>query len=310
MKNINTAIRLIAVRLGLPGGGALSEGLVSGREDHPRTGSRLARWATVQALVIASVAGPVMAQDDDTITVSSTFSPYGLYEPIGADLAEVYTNGQDHVWTLTLYGTTQSHSTVTYFGGSFKTTIHATSFDFEFFGPDAATLNGIVSEHIAGGEVTIELYNSYPWNQAFLWVEASGPEVFFWTGHDTFGSDTLFPADADGYPVLGPEPFSIEPEYSWLGDYRDGNGGAIEGWGNLVTFEVMPSLPRLTITSSNNAVIVSWPSPSTGFSLQQNHLLNATNWVTPTETVTDTGTIKFITVDPPMGSRFYRLFKP
>ena len=32
--------------------------------------------------------------------------------------------------------------------------------------------------------------------------------------------------------------------------------------------------------------------------------------MTPTETVIDTGTIKFITVDHPVGSRFYRLFKP
>jgi len=77
-----------------------------------------------------------------------------------------------------------------------------------------------------------------------------------------------------------------------------------------VTFEVMPDAPPLTITSSNNVVIVSWPSPSTGFSLQQNNQFNTTNWVTPTETVTDNGTIKFITVDPPMGNRFYRLFKP
>ena len=35
----------------------------------------------------------------------------------------------------------------------YATEIHATSFDLEFFGPDAATLNGIVSEHIAGGDV-------------------------------------------------------------------------------------------------------------------------------------------------------------
>jgi hypothetical protein len=50
--------------------------------------------------------------------------------------------------------------------------------------------------------------------------------------------------------------------------------------------------------------------PSTVFSLQQNNQLNTTNWVTPTETVIDTGTNKFITVDHPKGSRFYRLSKP
>jgi len=219
-----------------------------------KTRLRLARWAAVLALAIALAPGATSGQENGTITISSTFSPYWLYEPVGADLAEVYANGQDHAWTLTLYGTSQMHGWTSW-GGTLKTTIHATSFAFEFFGPDAATLNGIVSEHIDGGEVTIELYNSYAWDQAFLWVEVSGPEVLFWTGHDLgdFGSFTLFPADADGYPVVGPEPFSIESDYSWFGDYRDGNSGAIEGWGSLVTFEGSagpeepPSQPTLSI---------------------------------------------------------------
>jgi hypothetical protein len=32
--------------------------------------------------------------------------------------------------------------------------------------------------------------------------------------------------------------------------------------------------------------------------------------VTPPETVTDDGTIKFIIVNPPLGNRFYRLRSP
>jgi hypothetical protein len=69
-----------------------------------------------------------------------------------------------------------------------------------------------------------------------------------------------------------------------------------------------PGAPRLTITlTSTNTVMVSWPSPSTGFSLQQNTDLNTVNWVTPAESVTDNGTIKYIIVNPPVGDRFYRL---
>jgi hypothetical protein len=63
------------------------------------------------------------------------------------------------------------------------------------------------------------------------------------------------------------------------------------------------------LTTTNTAQ-VSWPSPSTGYSLLVNANLATTNWVTPSETVTDNGTIKFIIVSPPNGSRFYRLFKP
>ena len=72
-----------------------------------------------------------------------------------------------------------------------------------------------------------------------------------------------------------------------------------------------PGGPLLTITlTSPNTAMVWWPSPSTGFTLQQNTNLNTTNWVTPLETVNNDGTNKFITVNPPTGRRFYRLLKP
>lgn len=65
----------------------------------------------------------------------------------------------------------------------------------------------------------------------------------------------------------------------------------------------------ITLTATNTAV-VSWPSPSTGYNLQMNTDLTTTNWVTPVETVTDNGTIKYIIVNPPTGKRFYRLQLP
>ena len=72
-----------------------------------------------------------------------------------------------------------------------------------------------------------------------------------------------------------------------------------------------PGAPLLTITlTSTNTAMVYWPSPSTGFNLQQNINLATTNWVAVTNTITDNGTIKFIIVNPPTGNRFYRLSKP
>jgi hypothetical protein len=56
--------------------------------------------------------------------------------------------------------------------------------------------------------------------------------------------------------------------------------------------------------------MVYWLSPSMGYNLQVNTNLATTNWVSPTESVTDNGTIKYIIVNPPTGNRFYRLFKP
>jgi hypothetical protein len=167
-----------------------------------------------------------------------------LYGTVGPDLAEVFANGHEHTWTLTLYGTSQSHETFTNpFGVTvYATEIGATSFDLEFFGPDAATLNGIVSDHIAGGDVLIYLTNEYSSgignDFSVMHVWPRGPDFEFASECDLFGCGSLFPTDADvGYPVVGPDPFSIWNEYSWLVDSRPGNDGYIESRESLVTFE-------------------------------------------------------------------------
>lgn len=72
-----------------------------------------------------------------------------------------------------------------------------------------------------------------------------------------------------------------------------------------------PNAPLLNIrlTSTNTAQIY-WASPSTGWRLQENANLAGPNWVTPSETVVDNGTIKYIIVQRPMGNKFYRLTAP
>jgi hypothetical protein len=196
----------------------------------------------------AVLLGGAVSTAADTITISGLFSMDYLSEPVGPDLAEVFAKGHEHTWTLTLYGTSQSHETFTNPFGvtSYATEIHATSFDLEFSGPDAATLNGIVSEHIAGGDFLIELYNAYSTgfgDDFALWsVDVGGPAVSFWTGLLSYASDTLFPSDANGYPVVGPDPFSIWPEGAILRDGRPGNDGWIESRERLVSF-VFPIEP-------------------------------------------------------------------
>ena len=66
---------------------------------------------------------------------------------------------------------------------------------------------------------------------------------------------------------------------------------------------------NIKLTTTNTAMVY-WLSPSTGYNLQVNTNLATANWVSPTESVTDNGTIKYIIVNPPSGNRFYRLFKP
>lgn len=81
------------------------------------------------------------------------------------------------------------------------------------------------------------------------------------------------------------------------------------GFWSLVAIQ-SPNAPTLTIqlTGTNTALIM-WPSPSPGFSLQQNGDLKSASWSAPVETVNDNGVNKFIIVNPPAGNRFYRLNK-
>ena len=88
---------------------------------------------------------------------------------------------------------------------------------------------------------------------------------------------------------------------------------AIKGgfWGVITAIQT-PGAPLLTITFNPqlSTVTVSWPSPSTGFNLQQNNDLNTANWtLVPPGSVADNGTTKSIIVNPPVGNRFYRLIK-
>jgi hypothetical protein len=199
-------------------------------------------------VAIALAPAAASAQEDGTVTISGTFSMDYMSGESDLDwylpgLLAVYYNGHEHTWTLTLHGTTPSHYTN---GADYTTGIHATSFDLEFFGPDAATLNGVVSDHLAGGNVGVSLQNTYDDNGGgfaimHVWVSGGDPGVYrgtyFDTGHD-MGSDTLFPTDADGYPVVGPGPFSIEPDFTELGYFEmfSGTGGYIGSLAGLVTF--------------------------------------------------------------------------
>jgi hypothetical protein len=84
------------------------------------------------------------------------------------------------------------------------------------------------------------------------------------------------------------------------------------GFWSLIAAVQTPGAPTLTITrTTTNTVAVSWPSPSTGWALQQNtNSINSVNWSNvPPATIQDNGTTKSLVVNPPTGNRFYRLFK-
>jgi hypothetical protein len=72
-----------------------------------------------------------------------------------------------------------------------------------------------------------------------------------------------------------------------------------------------PGAPLLSIfRTTTNTVAVTWPSPSTGWTLQQNtSSVSSVNWTNVTSGIQDDGTTRTLIVNPITGSRFYRLNK-
>ena len=79
-------------------------------------------------------------------------------------------------------------------------------------------------------------------------------------------------------------------------------------WGLIAAVQT-PGVPLLSIVrTTTNTVAIFWPSPSTGFTLQENTNGIATvNWSNVLTTPTDNGTTKTVLVNPPTGNRFFRL---
>src|SRR6266403_6412819 len=93
--------------------------------------------------------------------------------------------------------------------------------------------------------------------------------------------------------------------------HLSGGNYTIDGgfWGIIAAIQT-PGAPQLRVVlTSTNTVIVAWPVPSTGFSLQENASLGTTNWSDLTN-VSVVGSEKQVLVSPPVGNRFYRLFRP
>jgi hypothetical protein len=89
-----------------------------------------------------------------------------------------------------------------------------------------------------------------------------------------------------------------------------GGGYTVVGgfWGTLAVAQT-PGAPLLSIfRTATNTVAVTWPSPSTGWTLQQNtNGVSSVNWSNVTQTIQDDGTSKALIVSPPAGNRYYRL---
>jgi hypothetical protein len=93
------------------------------------------------------------------------------------------------------------------------------------------------------------------------------------------------------------------------GTMSGGNFSLTGGFWSFLSTVQTAGAPLLTISlTTSNTAMVSWPSSSAGFTLQQNtNSVASPNWGNVPTTPTDNGTIKYIIVSPPVGNRFYRL---
>ena len=90
------------------------------------------------------------------------------------------------------------------------------------------------------------------------------------------------------------------------------SGGQYSVVGGFWSFIAVPTpgAPLLTIRgTTTNAVLVTWPSPSPGYALQQNSDLNTTNWLPVLPAPLDNGTNKTVIITPASGRKFFRLVK-
>jgi hypothetical protein len=131
--------------------------------------------------------------------------------------------------------------------------------------------------------------------------------------YDTNGvllSSFTNPNAANNSDNFGTSMAVIDESHVIIGAYLDDKHAQDEGAAYLlfIATAVRPLLSlRLTAT---NTVVLSWPSPSTGFTLQQNiGGLEAANWADVAESPSDDGITRTVMIGAAGGSTFCRLVK-
>ena len=83
----------------------------------------------------------------------------------------------------------------------------------------------------------------------------------------------------------------------------------VPGFWALETFGPDPGRPSLTITLAGANVVLTWPSASPGFALEQTDSIAPVpaSWSGTLGVITDNGIIKSITISHNVARRFYRL---
>ena len=90
------------------------------------------------------------------------------------------------------------------------------------------------------------------------------------------------------------------------GALTGGNYSLTGGYWSLFALQT-PGTPLLTITSSGNNAVISWPVSATSFTLQTNGTLATANWFNYGGIVNTNAGIYNVIITPPKGNLFFRL---
>ena len=108
--------------------------------------------------------------------------------------------------------------------------------------------------------------------------------------------------------------YSVTGNIGQLGAGSISSGGSYSvtgGFGSLVAVVQTTNAPPLGITHSSAEVVISWPTPTASWTLQQNtNLADGGAWVTSSYPVTATNGVSSITITSATGNLFFRLSQP
>ena len=126
------------------------------------------------------------------------------------------------------------------------------------------------------------------------------------------------PFKIDRFAISGGGGTSTGGTFTVMGTIGQHDAGDMSGadfritggfWSVLGVIQVSGA-PFLSISRSNASVVISWPAPSSGFSLEENANLNTANWTSVAIPPVTVGAEQRVVVAAPSGNRFYRLRKP
>jgi hypothetical protein len=95
------------------------------------------------------------------------------------------------------------------------------------------------------------------------------------------------------------------------GPMTGGNYSLTGGFWSLLSVVQTPGAPKLRIfLTSTNTAVIAWSTNVTGFTLQQNGVVETANWTAVGTTAIVVGSENQVIIAPPTGREFFRLKSP